>query len=631
MGAFDKNPGLALEWSDLNDIDPETLTPGSNYKACWVCAKGHRWSATVNNRSRGSGCPYCTNKKVLEGYNDLATTHPEVAKEWSDRNTLKPTEVVAGSNRAVWWLGDCGHEWEQPVGKRTSRGDGCVYCAKAGTTLLPGFNDLESRFPEISKEWHPRNTKRPSEVFSKTQTRFWWLGDCGHEWETTVANRTHNRAGCPFCASNPKVLKGFNDLLTRFPLLAKEWDSEENDVGPGEVTPGSAKKYGWVCSRGHKWRATVGSRTSKKGARCGYCTGRRAIPGETDLATLRPDIVSQWDHSANPGLTPETTTVQSNSRVGWRCEKGHTWVASVHDRTRLDGRHTNCPTCSANIYVSRGEQEVAGFIEEAVGRVETSFRGLKGVHEVDVYCPDLRLAVEYNGLYWHSERVRTKRYHADKTTAVGGLGIQLIHVWEDDWVFRRPVVERMLKRKLGVSDEPRLNARSLTYRQVSSGEASSFLEENHIQGPSGGSWRGGLFKSDELVALMLMKRRSEGKYELTRFATSAIVRGGHSKLLKRFIEEVNPWQIITFADRGVSDGGLYEKSGFVKDGELAPDYMYRVGQKREHKFNYRKARFKKDPNLKYEEGLTEKQLADLNGLDRIYDAGKVRWVWERDK
>lgn len=86
-------------------------------------------------------------------------------------------------------------------------------------------------------------------------------------------------------------------------------------------------------------------------------------------------------------------------------------------------------------------------------------------------------------------------------------------------------------------------------------------------------------------------------------------------------------RVITFADRGVSDGGLYESQGFVVDRELEPDYMYVVGSKRQHKFAYRKARFEKDTNLKFEKGLTERQLANLNGLLRVYDAGKTRWVW----
>lgn len=625
MKVFEAEPRLEEQWSKKNDVDPDTISRGSNLRVVWICREGHEWEATVKNRVRGSGCPYCSGRKVWEGFNDLATTHPELAQEWADSNSKKPQEVTSGSNYLATWRGRCGHSWTQPVGKRASRGDSCPYCAKAGTKILPGFNDLETHFPEIAKEWSPRNKKKASEVFSKTQDRYWWVGSCGHEWESPVANRTHNRSGCPFCAPNPKTLKGFNDLQTLDPEVASEWDYDKNPDTPDQVTRATGAPRWWKCKRGHSWRAGVGSRTGSQSG-CPFCSGRRAETGVSDLETLRPEVVSEWAWERNTPLTPDSVTEMSSRVVWWICRKGHPWRAAIHDRTRRDGRSTGCPTCSASTFTSKGERELAEMIASTGVTTETTFRGLPGVKEVDVLCPDVKIAVEYNGLYWHSERMQGVDYHLRKTQAVNAEGYQLIHVWEDEWVFRRPVVEKMLKRKLGVSDAPRLNARSLTFREVTSAESSKFLDENHIQGASGGSWRGGLFAGEELVALMVMKRRSEGVYELVRFATSAIVRGGHSKLLKRAIRDLNPREVVTFSDNCVSGGELYAQAGFERVKELAPDYMYRVGQRREHKFNYRKARFKRDPNLKYEEGLTERELADLNGLDRVYDAGKVKWV-----
>ena len=280
--------------------------------------------------------------------------------------------------------------------------------------------------------------------------------------------------------------------------------------------------------------------------------------------------------------------------------------------------------------VSAVESDLFDWVSSIAPDAVQSARGYIPRLELDIVCPSRRVAIEFNGLYWHSDANKPNSYHREKTDLCREAGLQLVHIWEDDWNDRRDVVKGMIARKLGVSSEPRLNARSLKRVAVSTGSARIFLERHHVQGFASGTAYYGLQSGSELVALLVMKRRKAGEWELVRYATSAIVRGGHSKLFKWFLEDrEDASRVVTFADRGVSDGGLYETCGFKKDGELPPDYMYVVKGRRVHKFNYRKARFQSDPNLKFDETLTEKQLASLNGLPRIYDAGKIRYVFER--
>lgn len=236
------------------------------------------------------------------------------------------------------------------------------------------------------------------------------------------------------------------------------------------------------------------------------------------------------------------------------------------------------------------------------------------------------MAIEFNGLYWHNENHKPRNYHRDKTRAAGEAGWRVIHVWEDDWRDRRPVVERMLARKLGASSDERVNARSLKVRSVPVEESNALLDATHIQGRGRGSVRLGLYDGETLRAVAVFTRRSEGAWELTRYGSACIVRGGFSKLLTAFVREYSPAKLVTFSDTTVSDGGLYERLGFQRDGDIPPDYQYVVRGTREHKFNYRIKRFRDDPVLEYRDGFTETQLANLNGLNRVYDAGKVRWV-----
>lgn len=246
--------------------------------------------------------------------------------------------------------------------------------------------------------------------------------------------------------------------------------------------------------------------------------------------------------------------------------------------------------------------------------------------EFDISVPSQRIVIEHNGYYWHSDRYKDRQYHARKLKAAHEAGWRLLYIWEGD---DPEIVREMVAHKLGHSQKPRLGARKLTVAPVSKDESQHFLDKHHIQGAVPGSVRLGLYHADTLVALMVFRRRSEeGVYELARYATDGIISGGFTKLLKAFQREYSPVRIVSFSDNGVSDGGVYEQAGFVATAELPPDYSYWTNGRKYHKFNYRKNRFRRDASLKYEEGLTERELADLNNLYRVYDAGKTRWeLW----
>ena len=560
--------------------------------------------------------------KLTVGVNDLASQHPDIAAEWhpTKNEGLTATDVTRGSGREVWWFREpCGHEWVAPVHRRTNMKTGCPYCTSTGRKrILPGFNDLATKSPYLASQWHPtkNGSRRPEATAPTFKGDVWWVCERGHEFQASVVSRYLSDA-CQVCRMEDTSVS--NDAL-----LVAQWDSERNDRTVSEVSLGSPYEAWWLCSEGHSWQSAVYNRSGGRG--CAVCAGKKVVLGVNDLATLRPDIARSWDDGSNGGLRASDVTVGSGVRVTWSCDNGHRWVTSVSDRTRPNG--SGCPTCAAKVSVSRGEIEVARFVTSLGLSYVSSLRGTPGVTELDIALPDLGVALEYNGLYWHCESHRSRDYHRTKSLAAERAGYQVLHVWEDDWAERRSVVERMIARKLGASDETRYNARSLDRVRLSAGQARSFLEANHIQGFVSGSEYLALRGEGGIRAVMVLKRRKEGSWELVRFATDGIVRGGFSRLFKWF-QALHPEvvRVVTFADRGVSDGGLYANNGFVRDGEIAPDYMYVVRGHREHKFNYRKARFKSDPNLQYEEGLTERQLAELNKLPRIWDAGKVRWAW----
>ena len=544
----------------------------------------------------------------------LATTHPELAEQWGPGNDRTPEDVTYGSQYKAEWVGPCGHTWHATVQSRASRSQGCPYCAPNPLKILSGFNDLATRYPDVASQWHPsRNTVTPSEVTGATGKKAWWLGSCGHEWESPVYNRTIGGQGCPFCTGK-RVLAGFNDLATTNPELLPEWHPD-NEKTPQEVTAGSHYRARWVCSKGHEWEVKVQNR-AKQGSGCAVCSGRVVSPGFNDLATLNPGLAAQWHPDNDKG--PGDVSPGSNHKVKWMCASGHEWAATVIDR-RMG---TGCPQCGR--WVSTPETELAEWLS-TVTTVETSNRSLIHPMELDIYLPERSVAIEFNGLYWHTEKRVGRSKHLSKTQACEEAGVTLIHVWEDDWKYRKEVVKKTLLRKIGLSDEMKVNARDLTCSPATSKEARVFLDENHIQGYAAG--RSYALRDGEGVirAVLVVKHRKEGPHEIIRFATNALVRGGFTKLLAYVEKQLDVQEWVTFAARDVSTGRLYESSGFTVSGETPPDYWYVVGDRREHKFNYRKDRFRKDPYLLYADGLTERQLAELNGLERIYDAGKIRY------
>lgn len=245
----------------------------------------------------------------------------------------------------------------------------------------------------------------------------------------------------------------------------------------------------------------------------------------------------------------------------------------------------------------------------------------------------MRIAIECNGVYWHSEAAgKGRSYHQKKHAACAEAGIQLFTVHEDDWRNKRAVVESMVAHKLGVSSAESIAARVTSAARLSTSEAQRFFTEHHLQGFAPGTHYLGLVHEGMTVAAMSLKATdATGRVlRLERYATSVRVPGGHSKLIRYAEREIPGWEeLVTFADLEVSNGSLYEKTGWSYDGAIPPDYKYVVKGHREHKFGYRLARFRSDPNLVFEEGKTEQELAEMNKLWRVWDSGKVRYRYRR--
>ena len=279
-----------------------------------------------------------------------------------------------------------------------------------------------SKNAQLMAEWNwEKNSElnfEPKTLTIGSNKKVWWKCSKGHEWQTTIKSRNEGN-GCPYCSGRFAV-KGENDLQTVNPTLAQEWNYEKNNgLTPMGVLPNSNKKVWWKCSKGHEWQATIANRNNGNG--CPYCAERYAIKGENDLKTVNPTLAKEWNYEKNSGLMPMDVLPNSNKKVWWKCNKGHEWQATVTNRNKGN----ECPVCNSERKTSFPEYALVYYLEKSGLGVVHSYRE-KG-YELDIYIPSLKIAIEYDGYYWHKHRIEKdleKNYRCKKD------GIKLYRIRE---------------------------------------------------------------------------------------------------------------------------------------------------------------------------------------------------------
>jgi len=372
MGSKDRvplsqsHPGLALEFHPTKngDLTPADITRGTNKKLWWLCKDcQHEWLTTGNKRTQGRGCPACAGKAVhIDGRNSLFSISPDISSEWHPEKNgdLTPSDVTCGTGKKIWWLcKECQHEW-LISGDHRKRGRGCPACA-GKAVHIDGRNSLASISPNIAAEWHTEKNGDlfPSDVVAGTHQKIWWLcKDCEHEWVNTGSHRTSRDQGCPACAGKAVHIDGRNSLASLRPNYASEWHPEKNgDLTLDEVTAGTGKKIWWLCKEcQHEWLTSGQKR--KQGRGCPSCAGNEVhIDGRNSMASISPDISSEWHPEKNGDLTPSDVISGTGKKIWWLCKDcEHEWVNTGSHRTSRD---QGCPACAGKAVHIDGRNSLA--------------------------------------------------------------------------------------------------------------------------------------------------------------------------------------------------------------------------------------------------------------------------------
>lgn len=264
--------------------------------------------------------------------------------------------------------------------------------------------------------------------------------------------------------------------------------------------------------------------------------------------------------------------------------------------------------------------------------IERNNRKIIHPYEIDIFIPNLKLGIEYHGLYWHSEEKKDNFYHKRKLELARRKNIKLIQIFENEWIYKKDIVISIIKNNLNINEK--IMGRKTKIVEISTNKEKNFFEENHLQGYTNSKICYGLMYEDEIVSCMsfgISRYNKNYQWELIRFANkkNKSIIGGPQKIFKNFVKKYDPESIITYSDNRYFSGKMYEKMNFEYSHETLPNYWYFKDDKFLSRYQCQKHKLKNildnfDPNL------TEYENMKSHGYCRIYDCGNKVWIWRKE-
>lgn len=569
-------PDIAAQWDkDKNgSLTPSDVKAGSSKTVFWKCSKGHSSYRSVNDQVRRNGpCPFCQHKKLLKGFNDFGTLHPDLIPEWDEKNngSLTPFDILEGTDKKISWICPKGHHYVMSAWRRIGKEHrGCPICA--GKTVIPETS-LAALYPDISALWDEdkNNSLTPFEISPGSNVKRFWKGaECHHSFLRSPKMMIAS-SQCPYCShSNTKLLKGFNDLATLYPDIAAQWDKDKNgSLTPSDVLSASAFSAFWKCPKSHSWKAPVSNRTL--------------------LHSGCPDCwkISQSSHMENDfaeyvsSLLPEGVEMFRNDRVLIAPKEVDLYIPSRHIAFEFNGLYWHSDAA--------GKEKTYHYDKWRMCKD-------KGIQLITIWEDDWR----------------------DKKEIVQSLVAHKLGASQSRRVFARKTILKNVERK---------DARDFLERHHLQGfkpgcsYVGLFLKDN----------------TNFLVALVAYRVSKDDLVIERFALDGILIGGFSKLLKKlvTIARERGCSKISTYSSHDISNGtqNVYVKNGFSFLGETSSiDYWYvkkfSNNPVRENRSRYQKSRFRNDSSLVYEDGSTEMELAKLNNLTRIYGTGNDKFAME---
>ena len=516
---------------------------------------------------------------------------------------------------------DCGHSFTKIACDHiTSKIGGCHKCSVDSKRTYYSYEELKNMTNYIIKPFDGKKYK--DEIITL-------ICEKHGEYNVHIATLLDGRGMCKICA---------------FTQIDEKKEQEKKDFAIKFITERYSKKFDinfdeyvnyttpitFKCKDcGNIIKRTPSSCINDKYKDCKVCKDK-------ENAKLKTKTTEQYIQNAifvhgDKYDYTKTIYISSNEKVEIICKecKRSFWIEA---NSHLQGH--GCPYHFTN--KSKDETEIVEYIKEIYqGEILINCRNiLNDNKELDIYLPDVGLAFEYNGIFWHNEINKPKNYHLDKTNECKKKNIHLIHIFEDEWKnpIKKEIWKSMIKNQLHLNIN-KIYARKCEIKIIDNKTARDFLDVNHLQGKCPISINLGLYYNNELISLMSFGKsrhfigNGKTEYELLRFCNkiNTNVIGSASRLFKYFIEKYKPQEIVSYADKRWSKGELYDILGFEKYNESKPNYYYVIKAERKNRFNYRKSILVKKYNCP--ENMSEHEFCLSQKWYRIYDCGCLCYKW----
>lgn len=443
-------------------------------------------------------------------------------------------------------------------------------------------------------------------------------------------NLSMGKTGCPVCKTAKKKAANPNTLTQEeFIKKCRAAHGDKYDYSKAEYES-AHKEVTIICPEHGEFKQLA--RSHHKGQGCRACSRvviatKQMHDARTFIAAAAEIHKNKYDYSQveyKGNLVPVKIVCHSHG-VFEQCPKDHK-------------QGNGCPKCGF-AGPSKPEAEIAEYVSALASNVLTGDRSAIAPYELDIYVPEKQLAIEHNGVYYHSEKFIESNYHLDKLKKCNAAGIDLIQVFEDEWedLEKREIIKSMISSRLG-ANPTRIYARNTELSLITAKEARAFLDANHIQGfAATGTYYALKTKDEELVSVMafapprraVTKAKAEYDLELVRYAPKKFttIVGGFSKLLS----PVKGKRIVTYCDRRLFNGSGYKAVGFKVVRENPPEYYYLHRKTRNKRHSRLMFQRKHLPNRleHFDPAKTEHQNMLDNGYRRIYGCGTITLVLER--
>ena len=574
-----------------------------------ICPKHGEFEQRANEHLGGSGCPKCVHQ-------ERTFTKEEFVKKANQIHNFKydytKSNYVNTETKVCIICPEHGEFWMTPHSHLS--GQGCPTCGN-----IKGHNATRKsleQFIQEAREVHGDKYDYSKVEYSGNKTKVCII--CPEHGEFWMSPNSHlsKKQGCPYCAGH---MRKTNE---QFIKDAREVHGDKYDYSKVNYINNRTDII-VTCPTHGDFNVKPDNHLAGNG--CPKCAGKHRTTEEL-LQLLKDSRGDRYNYSL-----ASMETMDDHYCIPIICRKHG--IFRQNYRMHLNG--ANCPVCSNG--VSKEEFFLFEFIKNTLGHNDTVSR-IRGIlsnplQELDIYIPSKKIAIEYDGLIWHSDKFNEDaNYHFKKTEECRQKGIRLIHIFEDEMKEHKEIVLSKIRHILGDDKNlPSIMARKCHIKEIVFSMASPFLQKYHIQGPVPSTIYLGAFYGEKLIAVMSFKKESN-VWELNRFTTDISYRipGIASKLFAYFKKHYTYIEIKSFLDRrwNLEGDTMYEKLGFKVDKIEMPDYYYIDNKKRYHKFGFRKQILHKKYNLPL--SMTEKEMAESLGYYRIWNCGLVKYIYKKE-